>query len=85
MSNKEEMQKGLDDANKVTPSVIVTARLTGVDPKALAKAMMEEDKNSEFTNGLAQALQTAYVKKAVAEKARDAVKTLKDVLGISND
>jgi len=81
-THKAEMQEGLDDGNSITPSVIALARISGVKAKAFAKALVDEGENTTFRNEVAQALQRIYVAKAVAEAAADAVKSLKDILGI---
>lgn len=80
--HREAMQTGLDDANSITPSVIASARLSGIKANVFAKALIDDEANSNFRNDVAQALQKIYVAKAVAEAAADAVTSLKEILGL---
>lgn len=81
---KDASREGLEIGEDITPSVIVLARLGKVNPKAFAEALADEEGNSLYRADLITALQRVCVKTAVAEAAKDAVTSLKKVLGIGN-
>lgn len=79
---KEASRMGFDIAQGVTPSVIAIARQLDIKPDAFAKALADEEANSQYRADISTALQNLAVKMAVADTAKNAVSSLKKMLGL---
>lgn len=64
----DALRNGVDVAEKVTPSVLALAIVSGVKVAALAKVLADSDSISDYRTELALALSKASVDRAVEDE-----------------
>lgn len=71
MDTKDVIARATDKAMGITPSVLVTARLSGFKPAEFAKSMYDEEANDEFLSEVVAASVAVAVKKAHEKKKEE--------------